>query len=449
MTAAALVIAAAVPACSSSTPSKAAGGSGTSGGSKSFTYWSMWKEDEPQAAVIKEALAAYKSATGVTVTVEWHGRAVLDDVAAAIKAGKPVPDLSDGSVNTVLGAAAEGVAVDDLTDLYKQPVPGENQNLTDVVPDKYTPLLTDGNGAVVMVPYEVASEAVFFDKAKYPQLSANPPQTWDQFVGLLDQIKAKGQVPLALDASGGNAAYWVEWMFERELGPGQFKRTAEERDPTAAGADSRWNDARLLDGANKLEALIKGGDFAPGWNTEDTGTTSAHAKDQQNAWAAGKAALILGGTWVPSETKRNANVDSFVFPAMPDQGGLPSDNSAGVNFFGFAVPKAGKNADAAEKFVLYFMAKAQLSKISSEAGNMTPRTDITAPSVLASVQTALTNRTVFPDQDALMRDDSKWYTTVFQPETVAFMTGKLTPQQFVGKLKSDSAAFWAQSAPTK
>ncbi|MEZ0106916.1 ABC-type glycerol-3-phosphate transport system substrate-binding protein [Catenulispora sp. EB89] len=442
MTAAVLVMAATVPACSSSKSS------GASGGAKSFTYWSMWREDEPQAAAIKEALAGYQAATGVTVTVQWHGRAVLDDVAAAVKTGKPVPDLSDGSVNTILGASAEGVAVDDLTSLYQRPVPGENQNLTDIVPDKYTPLMTDANGSLVMVPYEVASESVFFDKGKFPQLSSNPPRTWDAFMTLLDQIKSRGQAPLALDATGGNAAYWVEWMFERELGPGQFKRTAEER-PTGPGTDSRWDDARLLDGAQKLEALVKGGYFAPGWNTEDTGTTSTHAKDQQNAWAAGKAALILGGTWVPSETKRTTDVDSFVFPAMPDQGGVPSDNSAGVNFFGFAVPKAGRNSDAAEKFVLYFMAKNQLSKISSEAGNMTPRIDIPAPDVLAKVQTALTNRTVFPDQDALMRDDSKWYTTVFQPAAVSFMTGKLAPQPFISKLKADSATFWAQSAPSK
>ena len=146
MTAAVLVMAVTVPACSSSASqgaSKAAGGD-----SKSFTYWSMWKEDEPQASVIKEALASYQAATGVTVAVEWRGRGVLDDIAAAIKAGKPVPDLSDGSVNTVLGAGAEGVDVTDLTDLYQQPVPGENQNLTDVVPDKYTPLMTATNGAV-------------------------------------------------------------------------------------------------------------------------------------------------------------------------------------------------------------------------------------------------------------------------------------------------------------
>lgn len=441
MTAAVLVMAATVPACSSGT--SPAGNADP----KTFTYWSMWKEDEPQAAVLKEALASYQAAYGVTVTAQWHGRNVLDDVAAAGKSGKPVPDLTDGSVNGILGAATEGVSLADLTGLYQQPVPGENQNLSDVVPDKYTPMLTDASGAVTMVPYEVASEVVFYDKTKYPQLSMNPPKTWDEFMTLLGQIKARGQAPLALDASAGNAAYWVEWMFERELGPGQFKRTAEERDPKAVGGDSRWDDVRLLDGAQKLETLVKGGYFAPGWNTEETGDASTHAKDQQNAWAAGKAALILGGTWVPSETKRTASVDSFVFPSMPDQAGMRSDNSASVNFFGFGVPKAGQNSAAAEKFVLYFMAKAHLSKISSEAGNMTPRPDIMAPSVLSTVQTALTNRTVFPDQDALMRDDAQWYTNVFQPACVAFMTGKLTPQQLVSKLKTDSGTYWAQAGP--
>lgn len=444
MTAAAVVAATGVSACSSSTSKTAETES-----SKTFTYWSMWKETEPQAAVLKEALAKYKAATGVTVTVEWHGRTVLDDVAAALKAGKPAPDLADGSINTILGAAANGVPIADLSSVYQQPVPDENQNLADVVPDKYIPLLTDAHGAVVMVPYEVASEAVFFDKTKQPQLAANPPRTWDDFVKALDAVKAKGQAPLALDPIPGNCAYWVEWMFEREIGPGQFKRTAEERDATHVDGESRWDDARLLDGARKLEALVKGGYFAAGYAAEDTSSGSAHAKDQQNAWAEGKAAMILGGTWTPSETKRTEGVDSFVFPSMPDQGSIRSDNSAGVNFFGFAVPKAGKNATAAEKFILYFMNKDRLTAISTEAGNMTPRTDIDAPQVLASVQLALTNRTVFPDQDALMRDDSKWYTTVFQKNSVDFMTGKLTAPQFIAKLKADSGTFWQAASPTK
>ncbi|MFD0631151.1 hypothetical protein ACFQ9X_05405 [Catenulispora yoronensis] len=122
MTAAAMVAATGMTACSSSTSTTPAAAA-----SKTFTYWSMWKDNEPQAKVIQEALAKYKAETGVTVTVEWHGRTVLDDVAAAIKAGKPVPDLSDGSINTILGAAANGVPVADLTPVYQQPVPGRTR----------------------------------------------------------------------------------------------------------------------------------------------------------------------------------------------------------------------------------------------------------------------------------------------------------------------------------
>ena len=438
MTVAAVVAAVPLAACSSSTAPKAAAAE-----AKTFTYWSMWQESEPQAAVLKEALAKYQAATGVTVTAEWHGRGVLDDVAAAVRAGKPVPDLTDGGITGILGASAGGVAVANMADVYKQPVPGENQKLADVMPSKYLPLLTDHTGAVVMVPYEIASEALFFDKTRFPQLSVNPPQTWDDFLAALNTVKAKGQPALALDPVPGDCASWVEWMFERELGPGQFKRTAEERDPTHVDGGSRWDDSRLLDGAKKLEALVKGGYFAPGYAAEDTSENSTHAKDQQNNWTAGKTAMILGGTRTPTETGRTDGVDAFLFPSMPDQGGgVRSDDSAAVDFFGFAVPKAGKNPAAAEKFILYFMNKDRLAAISAEAGTMTPRTDIDAPKFLAAVQLALTNRTVFSDQDALMRDDSKWYTAVFEKDAVDFMTGKTPAPQFIARLKADSGTFW-------
>jgi len=402
----------------------------------------MWQESEPQAAVLKKALADYQAASGVAVTAEWHGRGVLDDVAAAVKAGSPAPDLTDGSITAVLGATADGMAVADMSSVYRQPVPGEDQNLADVVPDKYMPLLTDHAGAVVMVPYEVASEAVFFDKTRFPQLSANPPQTWDDFLAALNTVKAKGEPALALDPVPADCASWVEWMFERELGPGQFKRTAEERDPTHVDGGSRWDDSRLLDGAKKLEALVKGGYFAPGYATEDTSATSPHAQDQRHNWAGGKAAMILGDTWTPSQTQRTDGVDAFLFPSMPGVGGVHSDNSAGVDFSGFAVPKAGKNATAAEKFVLFFMNKDRLAAMSTEAGAMTPRIDIDAPKFLGAVQLALTNRTVFPEQDALVRDDPEWYTTVFQKNAVDFMTGKASAQQFIAKVKAESGAFW-------
>jgi ABC-type glycerol-3-phosphate transport system substrate-binding protein len=311
------------------------------------------------------------------------------------------------------------------------------------------PLLSDTNNRAVMVPYEVASEAFYFDKARQPQLAGGgKPQTWPQFVSALTAIKSVGKVPpLALDPITGNCAYWTEWILERELGPGQMKKMAEEKTASLpAGTTSRWDDQKpqLLDGAQKIEDLVKAGFFAPGYATEDTGAKSTHAKDQQNLWASGGAAMLLGGTWTPSETvpalgASAKDVDSFLFPTVPGPDGSRGDNSAGVNFFGFAVPRDGKHSDSAERFILYFMNKDQLSGISTDAANLTPRTDIPAPDALKSVQQALTNRTVFPDQDALMRDDGPWYTAVFQPLSVQLLTGKMTAKDFVAQLKIQSA----------
>jgi raffinose/stachyose/melibiose transport system substrate-binding protein len=430
-------------ACSSGTAAKSAPAS------KNLVYWSMWQQTEPQAKVIQKALDSFSQSTGVTVTVQWKGRTVLTDMATAIQAGQAAPDLVDGSINTVTADLVEPGRALDLTPMYGQQVTGENSLLSDVVPDKYMPLLSDTNNRAVMVPYEVASEAFFFDKARQPQLAGGgKPQTWAEFVAALAAVKANGKVPpLALDPITDNSAYWTEWILERELGPGQLKRMAEEKTAALpAGTTSRWDDQKvqLLDGAQKIEQLVKAGYFAPGYATEDTSPKSTHAKDQQNLWASGGAAMVLGGTWTPSETApalgaSAKDVDSFIFPTTPAPDGSRGDNSAGVNFFGFAVPKDGKHTDAAERFILYFMNKDRLSGISRDAANMTPRTDIPAPDALKSVQQALTNRTVFPDQDALMRDDGPWYQKVFQPLSVQLLTGKITAKDFVTQLRAQSA----------
>jgi ABC-type glycerol-3-phosphate transport system substrate-binding protein len=439
---AAVIAVGSTAACSSATDAKKAPES------KELVYCSMWQQSEPQAKVIQKSLDSFSKSTGIKVTVAWHGRDVLKDLSA-LPAGTPAPDLVDGSINTVIsGLVAPGRAAD-LTPLYDQQVTGENALLSDVVPDKYMPLLSDQNNRAVMVPYEVATEAFFFDRVKQPQLAGGgKPTTWNELVDHLAALKRAGKAPIALDPIVGNCAYWTEWILEREVGPGQMKKTAEERTASLPqGTTSRWDDPALLDGAQKLEGLVKSGYFAPGYATENT-ADAAHSKDQQNLWAKGGAGMILGGTWTPSETAAGLgdsakNVDSFIFPTLPATDGSKADNGVGVNFFGFAVPRDSKHVDAAEKFILYFMNKDQLSGISTDAANMTPRTDIPAPQPLLSVQQALTNRTVFPDQDALMRDDGDWYAKVFQPASVGLMTGKLTAKDFIAKLKADSGKFWA------
>jgi raffinose/stachyose/melibiose transport system substrate-binding protein len=377
----------------------------------------------------------------------------MADVAAAEKNGGPLPDLTDGDLASVMADLASQNQASDLTDLYDRPITGETEQLGDAVPQKYQALLKDQQGGLVLVPYQMTSEVVFFDKARHPELGGDgKPQTWDAFMGALSRERKPGEAPLALDPTPGNAAYWTEWVMERELDRGGFRKVAEEHQAPAGGDPSLWSDPRVLDGAKKIEQLVKAGDFAAGYATEDIGESSPHSTDQRNKWAAGGAAMILGDTALPAESASTlgadlANVDSFVFPAFETDGNR-GDNSASVDFVGFAVPQDAANKDAAEQFVLYFMAKPRISQISARAGVLTPRIDVPAPDPLAGVQAALTNRTVFPDLDALLQDDEPWYTQVFEPLSVELVTGKVSAQQFVTKLRDQSYAFWGgQTTP--
>jgi ABC-type glycerol-3-phosphate transport system substrate-binding protein len=414
--------------------------------SKTFTYWSMWRETEPQAVVLKAAIGQFEQATGITVDVQWKDRTVMTAVTDAIQAGQAVPDLVDSSINPAVDALAGPGWATDLSTVYAARIPGEDNTVADVIPDKFLPMLSDAGGKPIMVPYEVATEAFFFDKAKHPDIAQNKPKTWEDLMAVLARLKGSGSSagggPIALDGVvDGDDAYWTLWALERELGPGQVLKTVED----TSGAS--WDATPVLDALNRVESLVKGGYFAAGYNTEPD---ASHGKDQENLWAKGGAAMVLGGTWTPSETAaaaggNAANVDSFQFPKIGPDG----DTSASVNFFGFVVPKQGLHPDAAEEFIAYFMNKSRLSHISTDAANMTPRSDIPAPPALAAVQQSLVVRTVYVDQDGVTRAMNPWFLNVFVKVNSKFLKGQITPAEWIAEIKAQSKAFWTKNpSPT-
>ncbi|MFH8385088.1 hypothetical protein ACH4E7_29800 [Kitasatospora sp. NPDC018058] len=84
----------------------ACGGSGGGGkASGSFTYWSMWRADEPQAKVLKTAIDDFTAATGAKVDVTWAGRDIAKKIGPAIAANQ-APDLWDESDDKVYGTTA-------------------------------------------------------------------------------------------------------------------------------------------------------------------------------------------------------------------------------------------------------------------------------------------------------------------------------------------------------
>lgn len=420
---AAALVGASLSACSSSGSTASAGGSADT----SFTYWSMWTQNEPQAKVIQAAADGFTKQTGIKVNIQWQGRQVLTKLTPTLRTGSPA-DLVDESVNA-LGELVSLGQDTDLTPLYNTKVTGEDQTIGQVIPTKYQQYLQDKNGKPFMVPYEVATEALWFNAAKFPTLSANPPTTFDGLLTLLAQVKASGTAPIALPA---NDAYWTDLIFQRTLGTDGWRKLATDRSGAA------WNDPKVLAAAQQVASLRSDGDFIKGYE-------SSQGTEEETDWAQGKAAFYLSGTWVPSEAAPNVTpgfkFDSIQLP--PIDGG---NSDAGINFFGFAVPKTAKHADAAEKFIAYFMQKGVLSGISTEALNLTPRADIAPPSQLASVSKALATDTVYADGAHLSVDYPDWMNKVWTPNVTALETGQLSAAAFVKTVKQATVDYW-QSQP--
>lgn len=408
------------------------GASSAGGGGDSFTYWSMWKQNEPQAKVVQAAIDRFTKDTGIKVSVQWKGRQVVQQLAPTLNTSNVPADLVDSSDRFAYAQLqATGQALD-LTSVLDQEIPGESGNTVgSVVPAAYRDLNTD-KGALWQIPYEVLTTQVWYDGKALPDVAAKPPATWDEFTALLaDRKKARGDGPLALDSDIADySAYWTYYAVLRTLGPGAFGKAAA--DPTGKAFEAPEFVAAL----KRVQGLVKAGDFTSGYDGSKWPAV-------QQKWAKGKSDFLLLGTFAPSETAEFASPGfsyrSFSVPAVNTDGGKQAQD---ISLIGFSIPKKAKNTTAASKFIAYFFAKQQLSGISTEAKNITPRADIPAPAELADAQEALASGTPVKTLDGVKETAAEWYTKVFQPLNTSFITGKLSADSFAGKLKSGTADYW-------
>jgi ABC-type glycerol-3-phosphate transport system substrate-binding protein len=432
LTAAAAAITALGLTAACSTTSTSTGGATGGANSGGLTYWSMWKDGEPQQKVLAADIASFTAQTGIKINVQWQGRDVLKKLLPTLQ-GSDVPDLVDQEAGPVQSSLVSLDAARDLKDAYAEPIPGEpNATIGSVIPQRYRPLMTSGS-TLFMVPYELISSAFWFNATDLPDVAKTPPNTWDDFTALLAKRKAAGKSPLGLDGDiSFYNSYYTVYALLRELGNGNVNKLVADR------SGATWDNPKVLDAAKKIESLVKAKYFIPGYDG------SKYPAIEQK-WATGAADLYYAGTWTPSETAPyqgpGFKVESFQFPSM----GGPGDGSVETGMLGFAVPAKAKNYDQAKKFMAFVLAKTNLTGISTTADNLTPRDDIPGPASLTSVQQALKVATaVHRPYDGIDADFANYTTTVYEPVNDQLIFGKIDAATWVAQLKEKTIAYWKQ-----
>ncbi|UWZ34296.1 extracellular solute-binding protein [Dactylosporangium roseum] len=414
---AAAVVALALTGCSSTAADKP---------SQELTYWSMWKSDEPQQKVLAGAIADFEKERGVKVDVQWQGRNNLQKLVPALNTDN-VPDLVDGPYVKMYPALVATEQALGLTEAYAAQVDGKTA--AEQIPGKLlkTIDIKYANGQPWMLPYQIQSDAIWFNAAKHPELKTNPPKTWDEFIALLDRLKAQGQTPLAADGdiAGYNAAFFST-LLVRNSGPGALMKLASDKTGAA------WDDPAVLDAAKKVEQLVKGGYLIKGYN-------ASKWPAQQQKWANGEAALMFMGSWLPTESATYAaagfEYGSFPFPTTG------SADSMRADFSGFAVPKKAKNAKLAQEFAAFFLRKQYQDKWGVDAKVIPVRSDAATAPEMASVKTALDKVSTYHQQNDGVAFPGYNEKTFWAKDDELFL-GKISAQDFVRQMKEAQIAYW-------
>ncbi|MFJ8623272.1 ABC transporter substrate-binding protein [Kitasatospora sp. NPDC093550] len=401
-------------------------GSGPGAGAKAdggFTYWSMWRADEPQAKVLKAAIDDFTAVTGAKVDVTWAGRDIAKKIGPAIAANR-APDLWDESDDKVYGTTAAAGQALDLSPVLQLPVPGEDVPVSRVIPAKYFAMLPkDPSGANhYVIPYEVVTNAMFYNAAD-PAVTAAmpaPPADWAGLLKVCDALKAAGKACLASEGEDP----WTNGLFLDYLLNGAGVNVAEL---SADRSGAAWDAPAVLTAAGQVEQLVRGGHLIAGYD-------ATKFPAQQTNWTAGKAAFYLDGNYVTAEIAQQVPAGWKTASILP-----PTAKAPDAGLFGFAIPKRARNAAAAQKFIAFFLQKKHLSGISTTALNLTPRDDIPAPAELADVQKALAAPTLRLSFDGA---SGGWLAKVLNENYLDLWHGKTTAAQFVAKCKADQVTYW-------
>ncbi|MFH8623993.1 ABC transporter substrate-binding protein [Streptomyces vietnamensis] len=401
----------------------ACGGDSDGDDAKTFTYWSMWRAEEPQGQVLKASIAEFTKATGIKVKVDWVGRDVSKKIGPAIAANK-APDLWDQANDAIFGAVASAGQARDLSSVLSAQVPGENVPVSQVIPAKYFDMLPKDPGGSnhYVVPYEVATTGLFYNAADADVTAAMPsaPADWAGFLKVCDALKAKGKPCIGSDGED-------DWMNGLYL---DYLLNAGGIDVSKLAADksgAMWDDPAVLKAAQQVEQLVKGGHIIPGYD-------ATKYPAQETNWAAGKSAFYMNGNWITAEVAKQVP-PTWKFGSMLP----PGVKSADATVFGFSIPKKAKHPEPAEKFIAFFMQKKQMAGMATTALNLTPREDIPAPAGLEAAQKSLSGSSVRLPYDGVAGD---WSPKVLKQNFLDLWHGKTTAAQFVAKCKADQVSYW-------
>ncbi|MDL2249972.1 raffinose/stachyose/melibiose transport system substrate-binding protein [Lachnospiraceae bacterium PF1-21] len=321
------------------------GGSSESG-AKTLVYWSMWSEEEPQAKVIKAAIAKFEEENDIKVDVQFKGRNGQREGLQPALDAKQTIDIFDEDVNRVNGTWGKYLL--DLEDLAADYEATHGvESLMAIARNAYGQT-HDGDETLHSIPYQPSIFGMFYNKTLFDKAGVEgAPETWEEFDEACAKLLDAGITPITADD-----AYMTPYIgihLAKYLGQDGVKSLVMGEEVN--GVSVTWDDPKVLAAAESFADFAKKGYFSKNI------TTNAYPAGQNQEFAPGEAAIVICGSWLPNEAKESVADDLvwgyFNYPTVPE--GTDDNTANNIANQVFAINKDSKMPEEAFKLIEYLV----------------------------------------------------------------------------------------------
>ena len=295
--------------------------------------WTTWQEN---SAVELELIKRYR-AEQPQITFRRRGAGIGETQIE----NEPVPDLLNVLVNYDLLRWAKEGQLADLTELWN------DTGLANAVPQSIQQL-TEREAKQYVLPAAFDWTGVYYNKSVFAQYQLQPPQSWDDLVGLCNTLLSNSEVPFALAGEGITLRLWFDMLLVRVGGREFYQDLINGR--------VSYEDARVQEAVSRWQALIDQGCFVENPSLyDDQRALQQLVRSDNGMLGRVKAAMMLADafTFTQMPQKFRDEMDFFPFPNIsPDIA-----QTELVAITGYVLPAKAAHSAAALDFLKFMASK--------------------------------------------------------------------------------------------
>jgi multiple sugar transport system substrate-binding protein len=314
--------AAATTAAPAATTAAAAAASGKAKGD--LTFGSNYSNDKPKAALQAMVDGFGNKDVKVKVNTTDHNT-FQDNIIQYLQ--QPDDVISWFAGYRMQTVAAKGL-IGDISDVWAK---------TDGLGDAYKKASTAADGKQYFMPLYYYPWGVHYKKSVFADKGYKVPVTWDEWMALLEKMKADKITPLAAANDGG----WPQMGMFDQL---NMRTNGYDFHVSLMAGKEKWTDDRVVNVFKTWEKLIP---------FQQAGANGRKWEEGAAALGAKEVGMYLIGTFLTGQYKVQADIDDIDFFAFPSIDAKYGQDAVEAPIDGFMMAAKPKNPEAAKEFLAY------------------------------------------------------------------------------------------------